>query len=158
MPKDAQTIFRQFVESLLGRRVSYVSLFLNSLRLCVDRNLGEPVGFFLWFDPVWHLGSPKGVSTGSRQAQTDDKKSHAALNALVQEILGRQIERISVEALTNDIDVRLSEGYWIRTFVSDPIDDESWYVRDCQSNVVVSASPKGLRIRERPAHLHEGAQ
>jgi hypothetical protein len=158
MPKDAQSIFNDFVRSLLGRHVSYVSLFLNSLRVCVDRKLGERTGFFLWFEPVWHLGSPNGILVGSRQAETDERDAHAALDLLVQEILGRQVERIAVEALTSDIDVRFSGGYWVRTFVSDPTGDESWYFRDCQSDMVVTGSPKGLRLADRSEPLHEGAQ
>ena len=156
MPKDAQSVFNDFVRSLLGRRVSYVSLFSNSLRICVRRKLEEKIGFFLWFEPVWHVGSPDGILVGSRQAQTGEPNAHAALNLLLQKILGRQVERIVVEALTTDIDVRFSWGYWVRTFVSDATDDESCYVRDCQSDMVVTGSPKGLRLAERSASLHEG--
>jgi hypothetical protein len=159
MPKDAQSVFNDFVRSLLGRPISYVSLFANSIRVCVDRELGEKTGFFLWFEPVWHLGSPEGILLGSRQAQTDEREAHAALNlSLQQKILGRQVERISVEALTTDIDIRFSGGCWVRTFVSDPTVDESWYFRDCQSDIVVTGSPKGVRLAERSARLHEGAQ
>lgn len=157
MPKDAQSTFKDFVQSLLGRRVSYVSLFLNSLRVCVDRQLGEKAGFFLWFEPVWHLGSPHGILVGSRQAQSEERDAHAALNLLVEEILGKQIESVCVEAITNDIDVRFSGGYWVRTLVSDPTDDETWYFRDCQSDLVVTGSPNGLRVEERPAASHEHA-
>jgi hypothetical protein len=151
MPKDEQSVFNDFVRSILGRRISYVSLFSNSMRICVDRKLEEKTGFFLWFEPVWHLGKPNGILVGSRQAQTDERDAHATLNLSLQEILGRQVESIAVEALTTDIDVRLSGGYWVRTFVSDPTDDESWYVRDCQSDMVVTGSPKGLRLAERPS-------
>jgi hypothetical protein len=143
----------EFAQSLKGRNVSYASLFLNSLRVCVDRQLTEKKGFFLWFEPAWHLGNPEGVLVGSRQAQTEERDAHAALNVLVERLVGRQIERVSVEDLTNDIDVRFSGGYWVRTFVSDPLAEEDWYVRDCESSVVVTASAKGLRVdtrEERP--------
>jgi hypothetical protein len=158
MPKDAQSVFDDFVRLLLGRPVSYVSLFGNSIRICVGRKLEEKIGFFLWFEPVWHLGSSNGILVGSRQAQTDERDAHAALNLSVQEILGRDIEHIAVDRLTTDIDVRFSGGYWIRTFVSDPTDDESWYIRDCQSDLIVTGSPKGLGLEERSAASHDDAQ
>jgi hypothetical protein len=153
MPMDAQSTFTDFVQSLLGRRVSYASLFLNSLRVCIDRELGEKAGFFLWLEPIWHLGSGKGVLVGSRQAQTEEHEAHAALNLLVEQILGKHVESVSIEVLTNDIDVRFSDGYWVRTFVSDATDDESWYLWDCQSDWVVTGSPKGLRLEK-----HDPAQ
>ena len=94
---------------------------------------------------------------GPRQAQTDEREAHAALNLSLQEILSRQLERITIEALTTDIDVRFSGGYWVRTFVSNPRDVEGWYIRDCQSDMVVTGSPGGLRLAERSAPLHDGA-
>lgn len=45
MRKNARSTFNTFVQSLLGRPVSYVSLFANSLRMCVDRQLKEKAGF-----------------------------------------------------------------------------------------------------------------
>jgi hypothetical protein len=149
MRKDSRSVFNDFVHRLVGRKVSYASLLLNSLRICVDRQLNEKSGFFLWFEPVWHLGSPEGILVGSRQAQTEECDAHAALNVLVERLVTRQIEHVSVEDFTNDIDVRFSGGYWVRTFVSDPLADEDWYVRDCESNVVVTGSTKGLRVETR---------
>jgi hypothetical protein len=149
MPEDPQSAFDDFVRRLIGHKVSYASLFLNSLRICVDRQLEESTGFFLWFEPVWHLGSLEGILVGSRQAQVEEPDAHAALNLLVQALVGREIESICVEALTNDIAVRFSGGYWVRTFVSDPEADENWYVRDCQSNVVVTGSSRALRLTDR---------
>lgn len=157
MPDDAQLVFYSFVQRLIGHEVSYASLFLNSLRICVDRQLQESTGLFLWFDPVWHLGSSNGVLVGSRQAQVEDRNAHATLNVVVQELVGRQIEDIKVEALTNDIYVRFSGGYWVRTFVSDPEAEENWYVRDCKSNQVVSGSSRALRRSVR-ATEHDSPQ
>jgi hypothetical protein len=158
MPEDARSTFNDFVQSLSGRRVSYVSLFLNSLRVCLDRELGEKAGFFFWFEPAWQLGSPDGILVGSRQTQSETSGAHASLNMLVKDILGKQIEHVSIEALTNDIDVRFSGGFWIRTFVSDPTDDESWYLRDCQSGLVVTGSPKGVSVGIRSDPSHERAE
>jgi hypothetical protein len=149
MPKDVQSALADFIRRLVEHRISHSSLLLNSLRVCIDRQLQENAGFFLWFEPVWHLGNPSGVLVGSRQAQVEERDAHAALNSLVEELVGRRIERVTIEPLTNDIDVRFSDGWWIRTFVSDPTAEENWYIRDCQSNEVVTGSAKGLRLTER---------
>ncbi|MGA8675025.1 MAG: hypothetical protein WB621_07425 [Candidatus Acidiferrales bacterium] len=77
------------------------------------------------------------------------------MSLLVEEICGKKIESIRVEAATNDIDVRFSGGYWVRAFVSDPTDDEAWYFRDCHSDVVVTASPTGLRLEKLSRASHE---
>jgi|SRR5579872_1288803 len=148
MSSDVRSIFDDFAGRLSGRRVSIAGLFLNSLRICVDRQLREKAGFFLWFEPVWQLGSPHGILVGSRQAQVEDREARAALDLLVQRLVGRQIERVSLELLTNDIDVRFSGGYWVRTFVSDPAADENWYLRDCISDEVVSGAARGLEVRD----------
>ena len=155
MLEGAQPVFDDLVRRLIGHKVSYASLFLNSLRICVDRQLGEKAGLFLWFEPVWHLGCSTGVLVGSRQAQVEETDAHATLNLLVQKLVGRQVEHVVVETLTNDIEVRLSDGYWVKTFVSDPTETESWYPRDCQSDLVVTGSPKGLSLRKLPARTDE---
>lgn len=155
MLQNAQSVFNDFVQRLLGREIQAASLFLNSLRLCVGCEFGEKAGLFLYFDPVWHLGGPKGVLVGSRQAQVEERDAHAALNLLVQELLGKKIERVTVDALTGDIDIRFSGGYWVRTFVSDPTDDENWYIWDKQKNLVVTGLPTGLQLEERPARSDE---
>jgi hypothetical protein len=148
--KDAQAVFSDFVQWLMGRRVEVADLFLNSLRICIEGQFGGDTGLFLWFDPVWHLGSPKGILVGSRQAQIEERNAHAALNLLVQELLGRQVEQVSVDALTSDIDIRFSGGYWVRTFVSDPTANMNWYFRDRQRKLVVTASAAGFRLSDFP--------
>jgi 23S rRNA G2069 N7-methylase RlmK/C1962 C5-methylase RlmI len=69
MSNDAQSVLDRFIQWLIGRKVEDADLFLNSLRITVEGEFGEDTGLFLWFDPVWHLGSPEGVLVGSRQAQ-----------------------------------------------------------------------------------------
>jgi hypothetical protein len=154
-PKDAQSVFNDFVQWIAGRRVREASLFANSLRVCIECEFGDRIGLFLWFDPVWHLGCPKGILIGSRQAQVEERDAHAALNLLVQELLGREVEHVTVDALTAEIDVRFSGGYWVKTFVNDPTDDMNWYFWDKQKNLVVTGSPMGLRLEDRPAPSDE---
>jgi hypothetical protein len=149
-PKETQLVFNDFVQRLIGRKVEVADLFLNSLRLCIDGQFGGDTGLFLWFDPVWHLGSATGILVGSRQAQVEERDAHAALNLLVQGLLGREVERISVDALTNDIDIRFSGDYWIKTFVSDPTADMNWYFRDRRMKLVVTGSAAGLRLNNSP--------
>jgi hypothetical protein len=158
MPDDPQLVFQDFVRRLIGHKVSYASLLLNSLRICVDRQLEEKTGLFLWFEPAWHLGSSNGVLVGSRQAQVEEHNAHAALNLVVKELVGKQIENVEVEPLTNEIDVRFSGGYWIKTFVSDPEDDENWYIRDCKSNQVITGSSRAIHVSERSTEHHSSQQ
>ena len=70
----------------------------------------------------------------------------AGNDLLVQELLHKQIARISVENLSCDIDVRFLGGYWAKTFAADPDGDESWYFRDRRAGPVITDSPKGLRL------------
>ncbi len=70
----------------------------------------------------------------------------AGNDLLVQELLHKQIERISVENLSCDIDVHLSSGYWVKTFAADPAGDESWCFRDRRAGLATTGSPKGLQL------------
>ncbi len=158
MPNDAQSVFNGFVQCLIGRNVEDADLFLNSLRITVDGDFGGDTGLFLWFDPVWHLGSPQGVLVGSRQAQVEERDAHSALNLVVQQLHRRQVERVSVEALTNDIEVRFSGGYWVKTFVSDPTADMNWYFRDRQTHEVITGSAAGLRLDQEAPASDEASQ
>lgn len=99
MPEDAQSAFDDFVRRLIGHKVSYASLFLNSLRICVDRQLEESTGFFLWFEPVWHLGSLDGILVGSRQAQVEERDAQAALNLLVQVLVAQKLRASALSLL-----------------------------------------------------------
>jgi hypothetical protein len=132
--------------------------FFHSLRIYIDRNLGEQTGLFLWFEPTWHLGSAEGVLVGSRQAQVEDQADHVALDLLVQQLLGRSVEHVAIDALSYDVEVRFTGGYWIKTFVSDTTADENWYFRDCRSNDVVSSSAKGLRLGHIPPSNQDAPQ
>jgi len=147
MSPSPRVALDDMVRWLIGREVEAAGLFLNSLRLSIDGYFGANTGMFLWFDPVWHLGSYRGVLVGSRQAQAEESDAQGAMNQLVQELVGKRIEGVAVEALTNDIDVRFSGGYWVRTFVSDPESDYNWYFRDRRIDLSVYGSAKGLRFR-----------
>lgn len=131
---------------MTGRKVDAAGLFLNSLRLSIGGGFGEKAGMFVWLDPVWHLGSARGILVGSRQAQVEHPDTHAALNDTVQELVGQTLKSVSIENLTNDIDITFSGGYWVKTFVSDPADDSNWYFRYRERNISVIGSANGLRI------------
>jgi len=60
---------------------------------------------------------------------------------------GRLIENAELDAISHDIRLRFGGGYWLRTFVSDPADEEIWYIRDNSKGVVAGASPKGYFVR-----------
>ena len=61
MSPSPRVALDDMVRWLIGREVEAAGLFLNSLRLSIDGYFGANTGMFLWFDPVWHLGSYRGV-------------------------------------------------------------------------------------------------
>ena len=61
---------------------------------------------------------------------------------------GKTIEGIATDQLTHDIEIRFSEGYWLRTFVSDPTDEDIWHIRDSRRGLKVYASPMRYSLCE----------
>ena len=138
--------FEQFAARLVGHRVSYTRLAGNSLLIYVDCKPGDSEGLIFWFEPTWHLGSSRGVLLGSRQAEVEDKESHTRVAEPLHQLRSKTVEKLSIEEFTFDLHVFLEGGYWIKTFVSDPADDESWHITDNASKLCLRASPSGLRI------------
>jgi hypothetical protein len=141
--------FEDFASRLIGHRVSFTRLAGNSLLIYVDCEPSDNKGLTIWFEPTWHLGSPRGVLLGSRQAQVDGKEAHSRVAEPLDQLAGKAIEKVLIEEITFDLRVVFEGGYWITTFVSDPTDDESWHITDNSSKLQLFASPAGLQIVER---------
>lgn len=147
MPENANAIVSQYPEMIKGKRVSSARLALNSFVIDVEWEARHAKELWLWFEPTWHIGCPTGIVLGSRQAQVEDKDSRAQLDKVAAQLDGRCIEAADLDAITHDIQLRFSGGYWLRTFVSDPADEEIWYIRDNGKGVIVGASPAGYFAR-----------
>ena len=77
------------------------------------------------------------VSSGANRGQG----GHGQLNDLAAQLNGRAIEHAELDAVSHDIELRFSGGYALKTFVSDPADEEIWYIRDKGKKLVAGASP-----------------
>jgi hypothetical protein len=157
MAETAEDILRESLAGLLGRKVSSTSLAANSLTVDIETLPDEHSELWLWFEPTWHVGCPEGVILGSRQAQVEDKQQHDELGRVAAQLVGRTIERLDLDERTRDIQVQVSGGYWVRTFVSDPNDEEIWYIRDKGRGLAVGASPKQFFVREVQSLQHPAA-
>jgi hypothetical protein len=102
---------------------------------------------YFWFEPTWHICCDSAVVLGSRQAQIEDKDAHNQLNKLAAELNGRAIENAALDAVSHDIELRFSGGYALRTFVTDPADEEIWYIRDNATKLVAGANPNNYFVR-----------
>ena len=147
MAKTAEDIVRESLASLLGRKVSSATLAANSLIVDIETRPDEHSELWLWCEPTWHIASPEGVLLGSRQAQVEGKQ-HNEIGQLAAQLDGCTIERLDVDQQTRDILIHLSGGYCVRTFVSDPNDEEIWYIRDKGRGLAMGASPKQFFVRE----------
>jgi hypothetical protein len=54
---------------------------------------------------------------------------------------------VELDAASHDIEIHFSGGYALKTFVTDPADDEIWYVRDKAANLVAGASPRNYFVK-----------
>jgi hypothetical protein len=123
----------------------------NSLLVYVDAQPGDGHGITLWFEPTWHLRGPDRILTGSRQAMhnadAEDPDAGFNLAAEAVDVLnGRRIADLTIESGTGDLFLWLDGEYLVRTFVSDPMDDEIWHIRDNASGVRLTRSGRQMAI------------
>jgi hypothetical protein len=152
---DARQLLSNFRGALLGRPITFTRLAANSLILYVDCQPGDEGGLAIWFEPTWHMSSPKGVLVGSRQAQGKGEQGATKEEldeggAPLRVLHGLPITAIEVDPRTNDLTLMVGGEYLVRTFVSDPTDDHSWHIRDNAKLLSVYGSPGGLEIHESP--------
>jgi len=147
---EAETYFEHLRAMLVNHKVSFTRLAANSLIVYVECEPGDKKGVTIWFEPTWHFCGVEGVLIGSRQAQMDDEPENEEAFYRVAEPLrmleGRKIESVVIEPRTFDLHVYVEGGYWIKTFVSDPTDDESWHIRENATGKMLKGFAKGLAI------------
>jgi len=150
---DASQLLAEFRQKLIGRPITFSRLAANSLILFVDGQPGDERGFSIWFEPTWHMSSPKGVLVGSRQAQGTGeagatKEELQQVGAPLTVLNGLQITAIDLDSRSNDMTLTVGGEYLVQTFVADPTDDHSWHIRDVEKLLSVYGSPCGLEIHE----------
>jgi hypothetical protein len=101
------------------------------------------------------LRSRERVLAGSRQTQTDEgvRALGGALDAL------RTVESVEVEPVTSSLVLRFSGLLELRTFVTDPTDEEDWSIELRGMGGRLLGSAKGLEVlrRREPLDRADGA-
>ncbi|TCZ79371.1 hypothetical protein E0485_05785 [Paenibacillus albiflavus] len=132
-----------------NRVVQFIRLAGNSLIIYCECEPGnKDHGYSIWLEPTWHFRNNEHVITGSREAQTEDEQEHFNISEQFKILYFKSIKRVTIEPITNDLEIEFDEGYFIRTFVSDPNDEESWHIRDYYKQIKVIGNPKSIEYRE----------
>lgn len=146
-----ETFFAYLQSQIVGRKVTYRRLAGNSLLIYIDCEPGDKSGFIIWLEPTWNFVGPESVLTGSRQAQhnSDEEDPDAGFRhagEMMNSALHRTVEGITIEPITRSLILSLSEGYTIRTFVSDPTSIEDWYIQEKATEHALEATSKGIEF------------
>lgn len=129
--------------------MSHQRLAASSLLVYFGGQPGGAEGFTVWLDPTWHLAGPAGVLAGSREAGGDDEDEHAesgfvSAGRALDVLTGRALAELRVDDCTRALELAFEGGVVLRTFVSDPRDEEIWHIRDNATGERLIASPQGL--------------
>ncbi|WP_188539965.1 hypothetical protein, partial [Paenibacillus segetis] len=137
---------QEIIISILNRTVQFVRLAGNSLILYCDCEPGNlKQGYSIWLEPTWHIRNNVEVITGSRAAQTEDETEHINISRQLKQLYGNRIKRLTIEPITNDLQIEMDEGIIIRTFVADPSDEESWHIRDLGKSLRIIGNPRTIQ-------------
>jgi hypothetical protein len=144
--------------SLPGQPIRFFRYAANSLMVylgCTPEDLGRKVGdpgYVIWLEPTWHVCSLKDVLVGSREAQIDPEGGEPnwdRLIGLLNPLLGKRVEAVTTDFLSNDLVLIVEGGYLIRTFVSDAQSDHLWHIDDNARRIALYADPRGFELVER---------
>ena len=148
---DPQATFIELRERMLGRAIDFKRLFLRTLQLYLNPDPGKEQGMEIWCEPSWQLVGQEGVVAGSGtidfDPEAEDPDSWQRIVSQATDVLeGCLVEDVAVDARTFELEIRLSDGWAIRTFVSDPTEPEQWLLRAAASDLWVRGTPAGLRL------------
>lgn len=133
------------IKMLENKEVLFVRLAGNSLILYLECLPGETdKGASIWLEPTWHFRSFEKVLTGSRQAQTEDDEEREVLSHILGSMVKKRVKCIHIENGSNDLTIELEDGLYLKTFVSDPTDEESWLVRDHKQKTKIIGNPEKI--------------
>ncbi|MFB5189059.1 hypothetical protein KKP3000_001499 [Alicyclobacillus fastidiosus] len=134
------------IQRVIGQRVTFRRLAGNTLILYLNCNPDDNHGYSVWIEPTWHYANTTEVLVGSRQAQVDDKQELDEIAELMNGLDAAVIKSISIDSISHDIHISFEQGYSIKSFVADPMDDFIWYISDRASKLQLLASPRGVEI------------
>jgi hypothetical protein len=146
-----QATFIAFRGRMLGRAIVHKRLFLHTLQLYLEPEPGVEHGLEVWCEPDWQVVSRDGVIAGSGTIDFDtEAEDPDALQRMVSKatdvLKGCVIEDVAVDARTFELEIELSGGLAVRTFVSDPTEPDQWLVRDPSAENWLSGTPAGLLL------------
>lgn len=132
---DPQATFAMLRERMLGRTIVHKRLFLSTLQLYLQPEPGAELGIEIWCEPSWQTVGPGGVVAGSGTIVFDPEaedpdESLRRVSEAAEVLRGCVVEDASIVPLTFELEVRLSGGLTVRTFVSGPTEPEQWLLRD----------------------------
>ena len=146
---NPEEVFEELRSHLRGQKVTDRQLAGNSLSVWIATRRDEPAGYTIWFEPSWHVVGTSGVLAGSRQAQDEEESTGwQAVSDIIDALLGQIVEDLGRDPVTGDLELALSGGYRIRTFVTDPRDGFLWRLRDLATGRRVNGSPAGITVQE----------
>ncbi len=158
---EAEATFDELVARVIGRRVTSTRMFLFTLQMYFASEGPDEDVLAIWCEPSWHIRTPSGVVTGSGAIDTpstysDDVEVQRASNTITEVanaskiLLGRTLESLEVEPLTQALTATFSGGVAAVTFRDDP-DGTLWVLRDHARDVAVRGSAGGVRTGTRDA-------
>jgi hypothetical protein len=148
---DAGASFADLQRLLVGRPIQFFRLAADTLLLYIDCEPGQEGGYVLWVEPTWHFSGPEGVLVGSRQAQGEgdagaSREELRRIGAPLNRLFRLPITRLERDERTGDLTVAVGGELLVRTFVSDPSDDDLWSIRDRGRGVEVRGTTSGLVV------------
>ncbi|HEX5717010.1 MAG TPA: hypothetical protein VF179_12675 [Thermoanaerobaculia bacterium] len=146
-----QAIFIAFRGRMLGRAIVHKRLFLRTLQLYLEPEPGVELGLEVWCEPDWQVVGRDGVIAGSGTIDFDTEAEdpdvlHRMVSRVTDVLKGCIVEDAAVDAQTFELEIQLSGGLAVRTFVSDPTEPDQWLIRDPSADIWLSGTPAGLQV------------
>jgi hypothetical protein len=92
-----------------------------------------------------------GSGTIDFDPEAEDRDARQRIASIATEVLrGQRVEDVAVDGLTHQLEIRLSGGLAVRTFVADPTEREQWLIRDPVAEVGLRGTPEGMCLEAAP--------
>ena len=152
-----QATFIALRERMRGKEIVHKRLFLRTLQVYLEPEPGQEQGLEVWCEPDWQVVGRNGVIAGSGTIDFDEEAEDPdAMQRMVSEatdvLRGCTVENVAVDARTFELELQLSGGLAVRTFVSDPTEPDLWLLRDPPAGIWLSGMAAGLLLETDAEH------
>ena len=137
------------LNELQDKSIVDFTYFANSLALYIDCKNDKHKGYLIWFEPTWNFSNNKNVLLGSRQLQTDNEELFHSFAKELHPILNKKITSIKIDKISNDIKIIIDNKFIIKTFVTDPEDEEIWHIDNNYNSLRIMASPTNIKVEKK---------